>query len=80
MNHLLLAVDDGWTNANYNWADLFFIVATALALLAAFGYLTPVRTTTTVDDGHHVHRGLGHWAAGLLALAVACIAFSLFLL
>jgi hypothetical protein len=79
MNRLLLAVDDGWTNANYNWADLFFIVATALALLAAFGYLTPVRTTTTTETGH-VHRGLAHWAAGLLAIAVACTAFALFLL
>lgn len=78
MNHLLLAVDDGWTNANYNWADLFFIVATALALLAAFGYLTPVRTT--VDDGTPHRHGLAHWAAGLLAIAVACTAFALFLL
>jgi hypothetical protein len=74
----LLAVDDGWTNANYNWADLFFVVATALALLAAFGYLTPVRTTATTETG--VHRGLAHWAAGLLALAVAAVAFALFLL
>jgi len=79
MNTLLLAVDDGWTAANYNWADLFFIVATALALLAAFGYLTPVRTT--VDTDAHVHRhGLAHWAAALLALAVAATAFALFLL
>jgi hypothetical protein len=79
MNPLLLAIDDGWTNGNYNWADLFLIVATALALLAAVGYLTPVRTTTTTDTGH-VHRGLAHWAAGLLALAVACAAFAWFLL
>jgi len=75
----LLAIDDGWTNANYNWADLFFIVATALALLAAFGYLTPVRTTVDAEPGH-VHRGFAHWAAGLLALAVAATAFALFLL
>jgi hypothetical protein len=80
MNHLLLAIDDGWTNANYNWADLFFIVATALALLAAIGYLTPVRTTADTNPPSHVHRGLGHWAAGLLALAVACAAFAWFLL
>jgi hypothetical protein len=79
MNHLLLAVDDGWTNANYNWADLFFVVAAALALLAAFGYLTPVRTTADTNPPHRVH-GLAHLAAGLLALAVACTAFALFLL
>lgn len=75
MNTALTAIDDGWTNANYNWADLFFVVATALALLAAVGYFTVAPPT-----GQPPTRRLAHWAAGLLALAIAATAFALFLL
>jgi hypothetical protein len=78
MNALLLAVDDGWTNANYNWADLFFIVATGLAVLAAIGYLTTTHPAPAAD--HPRRYTLAHYAAGLLALAVACVALALFLL
>lgn len=78
MNTLLLAVDDGLTNANYNWADVFFLAGLVFAVLAGLAYVT----------GHPVAEGApanrygrySHWAAALLAFGVACIAFGLFLL
>jgi hypothetical protein len=84
MNAILLAIDDGWTAANYNWADTFFIVGAVIALIAAFIYFAGVPTTRTANpdppphSGYHV-RWHG-WAPGLLALAVASVAFALFLL
>ena len=76
MNTLLLAVDDGIANANFNWADVFFLVATILAVIAAVAYASGVRPVgdNTVRVGWHAY------AAALLALAVAGIAFALFLL
>lgn len=77
MNTILMAVDDGLTNANYNWADVFFLVAAALALLAAVAAYGPPATPTA--DGPRFH-GWHHWAPALLSLAVACTAFAFFLL
>ena len=77
MNTLLLAVDDGLTNGNYNWADVFFLVGTIAAVLAALAYVTG--NTTTVDNNpprYHYHA----WAPALVAFAVGCIAFAFFLL
>ena len=78
MNTLLLAVDDGLTNSNYNWADIFFLASMILAVLSGLAYVT----------GHPVAEGrpanqwgrYSHWAAALLAFAVGCFAFGLFLL
>jgi hypothetical protein len=64
---MLLAVDDGLANANYNWADIFFIIGAILAVLSALA-TTPV--AAAVSKYAHI----------LLALAVACISFALFLL
>lgn len=73
----LLAVDDGLANANYNWADIFFLVGTVLALFAAFAY-APTGHVHTTDAPAHRH--YTSWAATLLSVAVACVAFALFLL
>jgi hypothetical protein len=77
MHSILMAVDDGIANANYNWADVFFIVGTILAVVAGLAYVTG--NTTTVDNSpprYHYHA----WAPALVAFAVACIAFAWFLL
>ena len=80
MNNILLAVDDGITNANYNWADVFFLVATIAGALAALGYLVnpAIVPDTTTPPTRYYRRT--HWAAALVAVAVACTAFALFLL
>jgi len=76
MNSILLAVDDGIANANYNWADVFFLVATVLALFAAAAFATGVRPA-----GNPPARvGWHAYAHAILAVAVAGIAFALFLL
>ena len=76
MNSLLLAVDDGIANANYNWADVFFLVGAILAVFAGIAYAMGV--TGTVSDPPH--RGFHLWAPALVALAVGFTAFGLFLL
>lgn len=77
--NVLLAVDDGLTNGNYNWADVFFIAATILAVLAAVIHAVGVpapRDDVAGRPVYHYH----HHSFTLLALAVACIAFGWFLL
>ena len=81
---ILLAVDDGLTNANYDMSDVFMLIATALAVLAGLAYATGnVGTVTTDNDPAPRVRPYGRfhaWAAALLAFAVAAFAFGFFLL
>ena len=80
MTMTLLAIDDGLTNGNYNWADVFFLIATVFATLAGIAYLTgPAVIPDTSTPPSRYYR-FGHWAAALVAIAVACTAFALFLL
>jgi len=72
----LLAVDDGLTNGNFNWADVFFLVGTIFAALAALAYVMGV--TVTADPARPVRYHA--WAPALVAFAVAFTAFGLFLL
>lgn len=71
--HTLLAVDDGLANANYNWADIFFLAAVVLAVLATFAAFPSTRP----DQPPRV---IARWLYVLLCLAVGCVAFGLFLL
>jgi hypothetical protein len=73
----LLAVDDGLVNAEYNWSDIWFLVATVLAVIAAASYW-PTTATTGVDS--RPVWPLARWAGVALALAVAATAFAFFLL
>ena len=76
-----MAVDDGLTNANYNMADVFFIVAIALAVLSGLAYATGNVGTVSDDPGAGRPYARFHaWAAALLAFAVAAVAFAWFLL
>ena len=47
---ILLAVDDGLTNANYDMADVFFLIAAALAVLSGLAYATGNVGTVTTDN------------------------------
>lgn len=96
MNTVMLAIDDGLTNANYNMADVMFLLGMALAIIAGLGYAAGVGTIARRDDTpadgvprttatgapsrYGWHYHLHQWAAALLAFSVACIAFALFLL
>ena len=80
MNGILLAVDDGIANANYNWADVFFLIGTILALFSFIAYATGNTGTVTADATHRPYARYHAWAPALLALAVTCVAFALFLL
>lgn len=76
----LIAVDDGLTNGNYNWADVWFLVAAIAAVLATVAYLVnpaDVPNTTTPPSRYYRYT---HWAAALVAFAIASIAFAWFLL
>ena len=77
MNTLLLAVDDGLTNANFDMADVMFLIGTFLAVLAGLAYVAGF----PVPEGQPNRWGsYSRWAAALVAFAVASIAFGLFLL
>ena len=79
MNPILLAVDDGIAQGEYNMADAAFIVALCLAALAGIAYAAGF--VGTVDaDGHRPYARFHQWAAALVAFAVAAIAFGLFAL
>jgi hypothetical protein len=78
MNTLLLAVDDGIAQANYDWADGFFLLAVVLAALAGLAYITGHPVAGTNEPGRYAR--YSHWAAALVAFAVAATAFALFLL
>ena len=82
MNSILLAVDDGLTNANYNMADVFFLIGAAFAVLSGLAYVTGfVATVSTDPNPPNPPYGRYHqWAPALLAFAVAAVAFALFLL
>ena len=84
MNPILLAVDDGLTNANYDMADVFFLISVALAVLSGLAYATGlVGTVDTDNDPAPRVRPYGRfhaWAAALLAFAVGAVAFAWFLL
>jgi hypothetical protein len=62
----MFAVDDGLINGNLNFADILFLVAAILAVLAAVLY----------TQGANVIR----WAPVLLSLAVAGLSFGWFVL
>lgn len=76
----LLAVDDGLTNANFNAADIFFLIGTALAVFSGLAYATGVVGTPADPASPRPYAGFHQWAAALLAFAVASIAFGFFLL
>ena len=91
----LLAVDDGLTNANFNAADIFFLIGLACAVISGIGYAAGIaavarRTDDTPANGVPAvttqgvpigwHYHLHQWAAALLAFGVGSIAFGLFLL
>jgi len=59
----LLAVDDGIWQGNVNLADVFFLFATILAVLAAIAYAV-------------VSVPAARWAPVLLSLAVGCGMFA----
>jgi hypothetical protein len=95
MNTLLLAVDDGITNNNWDAADVFFLIGVACAVIAGLGYAAGVAAVARKTDDTPAHgvpvtnvqgvpvRGwhyhLHQWAAALLAFAAGSIAFGLFL-
>lgn len=74
----LFAIDDGLTNGNLNVADIFFLLGTIFGALAGLAYVAgfPVAEGATPNQWHRY----SHWAAALVAFAVACIAFGFFLL
>ena len=80
----LLAVDDGITNANYDMADVFFLIGTALAVLSGLAYATGFVATTSTDADPaprvNPYARYHQWAPALLAFAVAAAAFAFFLL
>lgn len=71
MSPLLLAVDDGIATGNLNAADLMFLIGLIAAGLGALAYAAPA----TAAPSPRVR-----WAPVLVAIAVALIAFGLFLL
>ena len=78
---MLLAVDDGMVNGNFDLADALFLVATILAVVAAILYAlrTKPDAHTTVDHNNHVHAvHVSVWAPVVGWLAVACLAFGWF--
>ena len=76
----LWAVDDGLTNNNWNMADVFFLIATALAVLSGLAYATGNVGTVDTDPAPRVKTNYHLWAPALLAFAVGCFAFGFFLL
>jgi hypothetical protein len=96
MNTLILAIDDGIAQNNYDAADIFFAIGAVLAVIAGLGYAAGVGTIARKDDTPAsgvpmtsdvqgvTARGwtyhLHQWAAALAAFAIASIAFGLFLL
>jgi hypothetical protein len=84
MNPILLAVDDGLTNANYDMADVFFLIGMVLAILSGLAYATGFVGTVDVAPGNppapRPYARYHQWAPALLAFAVASVAFSWFLL
>jgi len=50
MNTLLLAVDDGITNNNWNAADVFFLIGLGLAVIAGLGYAAGVASVARRTD------------------------------
>lgn len=63
----MYAVDDGIWNGNLDAADIFFLVGTILAVIAAVLYIPrePARSA---------------WAPTALSAALACVAFAFLLL
>ena len=77
----IIAVDDGLTSANYNAADIFFLIGTALAVLGGLAYASGYVGATTADPtAPRPYARFHQWAAALVGFAVAAIAFALFLL
>lgn len=104
---ILLAVNDGLANNNWNEADVCFLVGLILGALAAVAYAAGVGTITKPDEGPDQptdattttpvgaappttttaqgwtvatwHYRAHEIAAALLSLAVAAVAFGLFL-
>ena len=103
---VLLAVNDGIVNNNWDEADVCFIIGAVLAALAAIAYGAGVGTVTRPEEGPEhptdatttrpagtaqrtttvssqwwgmLHYRAHEIAAALMSLAVAAIAFGLFL-
>ena len=76
-----LLADDGLTNANFDMADVFFLIGTALAVLSGLAYATGfVATTADPAAARPPYARYHQWAPALLAFAVAAVAFAWFLL
>jgi len=70
----LFAVEDGIWSGNIDTADLFFLLSTILAVVAAVLYA--MATRPVVAHGDHVHRNnISVWAPVAGWLALACLAF-----
>lgn len=63
----MIAIDDGITTGNLNAADVFFLIATIVAVIAA-GLYAAVNPKTV------------RWAPVALALGLACVSLGLLLL
>ena len=65
----LLAVDDGLVNGNLNFADILFLVATVLFVIAA------VMSVPTRAAGSPVAGRAYVWVVGFIALACTTLAW-----
>jgi len=78
---MLLAVEDGMVNGNVDLADVLFLAATILAVVAAILYAMATRPVThTTNDGHVHGTHPSVWAPFAGWLAVACFALGWFVL
>ena len=50
MNTLILAIDDGIAQNNFDAADIFFLIGFALAVISGLGYAAGVSTVARRDD------------------------------
>lgn len=79
---MMLALDDGIANGNFNAADVCFLLGMIFGLLAVIvSFIRSDRRHPAGVDAPPPARGyISPWAAPLGWLAVASIAFGLFLL
>lgn len=80
MSPILMAVDDGLTSGNLNVADILFLLGIIFAGLSGLAYASGFVGSTAAPDTPRPYARFHQWAAALLAFAVGCVAFGLFLL
>ena len=80
MNPILMAVDDGLTDGNFNAADIFFLIALVLGALSGIAYVSGFVGPAVEPGAVHPNYRYSRWAAALLSFAVAAVGFGLFLL